>query len=95
MRLIVYPSSLAVSTFRSFTGLRPRHTPNHSFLIFIPYLISSLSFYLARDLVGIPNNMRVYQKYLSGSVLLATLGGVQAKLDLNSDKNIAIYWGMT
>nr|WMS58914.1 chitinase POCH-7/2021 [Penicillium ochrochloron] len=37
--------------------------------------------------------MRGYQKYLSGSVLLATLGGVQAKLDLNSDKNIAIYWG--
>jgi chitinase len=38
--------------------------------------------------------MRGYQKYLSGSVLLATLGGVQAKLDLNSAKNIAIYWGM-
>ena len=38
--------------------------------------------------------MRGYQKYLSGSVLLATLGGVQAKLDLTSAKNIAIYWGM-
>ncbi|KAJ5381478.1 Class III chitinase [Penicillium cataractarum] len=37
--------------------------------------------------------MRGYQKYLSGSVLLATLGGVQAKLDLTSAKNIAIYWG--
>lgn len=37
--------------------------------------------------------MRRYSKYLSGSVLLASLGGVQAKLDLNSTSNIAIYWG--
>ncbi|KAF7720191.1 Chitinase [Penicillium ucsense] len=33
------------------------------------------------------------RKYLFGSVLLASLRSVQAKLDLNSAKNIAIYWG--
>ncbi|KAJ5134472.1 Glycoside hydrolase superfamily [Penicillium atrosanguineum] len=37
--------------------------------------------------------MRRYSKYLSGSVLLASMGGVQAKLDLNSSSNIAVYWG--
>jgi hypothetical protein len=94
VHLIPIPRSRRVA-IRSFTGLRSRHTPNlfNPYLIF--YLISSLSFYLTRRLFGISNNMRGYQKYLSGSVLLATLGGVQAKLDPNSDKNIAIYWGMT
>ncbi|KAJ5609448.1 Class III chitinase [Penicillium herquei] len=37
--------------------------------------------------------MRRHQEYLPWSVLLASLGAVQAKLDLNSDSNIAIYWG--
>ncbi|KAJ5191542.1 Glycoside hydrolase superfamily [Penicillium cinerascens] len=37
--------------------------------------------------------MRRYSRYLSGSVLLASMGGVQAKLDLNSSSNIAVYWG--
>lgn len=37
--------------------------------------------------------MRRYTRYLSGSVLLASMGGVQAKLDLNSSSNIAVYWG--
>ncbi|KAJ5665254.1 Class III chitinase [Penicillium maclennaniae] len=37
--------------------------------------------------------MRRYSRYLSGSVLLASMGGVQAKLDLNSSTNIAVYWG--
>ncbi|KAJ5495246.1 Class III chitinase [Penicillium diatomitis] len=33
------------------------------------------------------------RKYLFGSVLLASLRSVEAKLDLNSAKNIAVYWG--
>ncbi|KAJ5108671.1 Glycoside hydrolase superfamily [Penicillium angulare] len=37
--------------------------------------------------------MRRTQDYLSWSVLLASLGAVQGKLDLTSDKNIAVYWG--
>lgn len=37
--------------------------------------------------------MRRHQEFLPWSVLLASLGAVQAKLDLNSDSNIAIYWG--
>jgi hypothetical protein len=37
--------------------------------------------------------MRRYSKYLSSSVLLASMGSVQAKLDLNSSSNIAVYWG--
>jgi hypothetical protein len=38
--------------------------------------------------------MRRPQAYLPWSVLLASLGAVQAKLDLNSDSNIVVYWGM-
>ncbi|KAJ5573799.1 uncharacterized protein N7459_008226 [Penicillium hispanicum] len=34
-----------------------------------------------------------YQDVISWSVLLAGLGGVQAKLDLNSTSNIVVYWG--
>lgn len=34
-----------------------------------------------------------YSKYLQGTALLASLGGVQAKLDLESTTNIAVYWG--
>lgn len=37
--------------------------------------------------------MRRSQAYLPWSVLLASLGAVQAKLDLNSDSNIVVYWG--
>jgi chitinase len=37
--------------------------------------------------------MRRYSRYLQGTALLASLGGVQAKLDLNSTTNIAVYWG--
>ncbi|KAJ5223741.1 Class III chitinase [Penicillium chermesinum] len=37
--------------------------------------------------------MRGFENYLHWSFLLASLGGVQAKLDLNSTKNIAVYWG--
>lgn len=37
--------------------------------------------------------MRGRGEYLVGSVLLASLGSVHAKLDLNSAKNIVIYWG--
>ncbi|KAJ5647269.1 Class III chitinase [Penicillium lividum] len=36
--------------------------------------------------------MRRTQAYLPWSVLLA-LGAVQAKLDLNSDSNVVVYWG--
>lgn len=32
-------------------------------------------------------------RYLQGAVLLALLGSVQAKLDLNSTDNIVVYWG--
>lgn len=38
--------------------------------------------------------MRQYQNYLHWSFLLASLGAVQAKLDLNSSDNVAVYWGM-
>ncbi|OGE57036.1 hypothetical protein PENARI_c002G08261, partial [Penicillium arizonense] len=37
--------------------------------------------------------MRRSQTLLSCSLLLASLGGVQAKLDLKSTKNIVVYWG--
>ncbi|KAJ5099619.1 Glycoside hydrolase superfamily [Penicillium argentinense] len=37
--------------------------------------------------------MRRSQTYVPWSVLLTSLIGVQAKLDLNSTSNIAIYWG--
>ncbi|KAJ5981416.1 hypothetical protein N7522_013837 [Penicillium canescens] len=37
--------------------------------------------------------MRRSQTLLSWSLLLASLGGVQAKLDLKSTKNIVVYWG--
>lgn len=37
--------------------------------------------------------MRRSQAYLPWSVLLASLGAVQAKLDLNSDSNVVVYWG--
>ncbi|KAJ5146446.1 uncharacterized protein N7515_001010 [Penicillium bovifimosum] len=37
--------------------------------------------------------MRRYQGILSWSVLLASIGGAQAKLDLNSTSNIVVYWG--
>ncbi|KAJ5182947.1 hypothetical protein N7492_000563 [Penicillium capsulatum] len=36
--------------------------------------------------------MRRYQTYIPWTVLLASVG-VQAKLDLNSTKNIVVYWG--
>lgn len=34
-----------------------------------------------------------HSKYLQGAALLASLGSVQAKLDLNSTDNIVVYWG--
>ncbi|KGO63526.1 Glycoside hydrolase, superfamily [Penicillium italicum] len=37
--------------------------------------------------------MRRYQGVLPWSVLLASLGGAHAKLDLNSSSNIVVYWG--
>ncbi|KAJ5365880.1 Glycoside hydrolase superfamily [Penicillium concentricum] len=37
--------------------------------------------------------MRPYQGLLSWSILLASLGGAEAKLDLNSSSNIVAYWG--
>ncbi|KAJ6185419.1 Glycoside hydrolase superfamily [Penicillium mononematosum] len=37
--------------------------------------------------------MRRYQGLLPWSILLASLGGAQAKLDLNSTSNIVVYWG--
>ncbi|KAJ5517771.1 Glycoside hydrolase superfamily [Penicillium expansum] len=37
--------------------------------------------------------MRRYQGLLPWSVLLASLGGAQAKLDLDSTSNIVVYWG--
>ncbi|KAK4868681.1 hypothetical protein LT330_006883 [Penicillium expansum] len=37
--------------------------------------------------------MRRYQDLLPWSVLLASLGGAQAKLDLDSTSNIVVYWG--
>lgn len=37
--------------------------------------------------------MHRYSKYLQATALLALLGGVQAKLDLNSTTNIVVYWG--
>lgn len=38
--------------------------------------------------------MRGYQGVLSWSVLLAAIGGTQAKLDLDSTQNLVVYWGM-
>ncbi|KAJ5775137.1 uncharacterized protein N7511_000148 [Penicillium nucicola] len=37
--------------------------------------------------------MRSSESILSWSLLLASLGGVQAKLDLKSSKNVVVYWG--
>lgn len=37
--------------------------------------------------------MRRSQTYISWSLLLASLGGAQAKLDLNSSSNVVVYWG--
>ncbi|KAJ9482041.1 hypothetical protein VN97_g11410 [Penicillium thymicola] len=37
--------------------------------------------------------MRHYQGILPWSILLASIGGAQAKLDLNSTSNIVAYWG--
>ncbi|CAG8049505.1 unnamed protein product [Penicillium salamii] len=37
--------------------------------------------------------MRGYQGVLSWSVLLAAIGGAQAKLDLDSTTNLVVYWG--
>ncbi|KAJ5575617.1 Glycoside hydrolase superfamily [Penicillium sp. DV-2018c] len=37
--------------------------------------------------------MRPYQGILSWSLLLASIGGAQAKLDLNSTSNMVVYWG--
>ncbi|CAI7575956.1 unnamed protein product [Penicillium discolor] len=37
--------------------------------------------------------MRRYQRVLPWSILLASIGGAHAKLDLNSTSNIVVYWG--
>ncbi|KAJ5333822.1 Glycoside hydrolase superfamily [Penicillium brevicompactum] len=37
--------------------------------------------------------MRGYQGVVSWSVLLAAIGGAQAKLDLDSTQNLVVYWG--
>ncbi|CAI7601538.1 unnamed protein product [Penicillium glandicola] len=37
--------------------------------------------------------MRRYRGLLRWSILLASLGGAEAKLDLNSTSNIVVYWG--
>ncbi|KAJ5958123.1 Glycoside hydrolase superfamily [Penicillium vulpinum] len=37
--------------------------------------------------------MRRYRSLLPWSILLASLGGAEAKLDLNSASNIVVYWG--
>lgn len=37
--------------------------------------------------------MRRSQSYISWSLLLASIGGAQAKLDLNSTSNLVVYWG--
>ncbi|KAJ5837028.1 Glycoside hydrolase superfamily [Penicillium robsamsonii] len=37
--------------------------------------------------------MRPYQGLLPWSILLASIGGAEAKLDLNSSSNIVVYWG--
>lgn len=37
--------------------------------------------------------MRRDSKLLQGAALLASIGGVQAGLNLNSSSNIVVYWG--
>ena len=59
--------------------------------ILVPLLIQR--FHLSAYCTAVAIMSR-YQGLLSWFILLTSLGGAQAKLDLNSTSNIVVYWGM-